>query len=134
MKSSSCDKMNKFNKNIMNNIYSIESQIRDLQVSLLKWKNILQESTVVIPQSETSVPISSNASLIKTLNKNIVERMWPYMRVKNTIKLLGLGSTRISHYDGLQLLATTLNLDIHVLLTLYQDTYSYKYRQLKNRL
>lgn len=66
---------------------------------------------------------SSQAHLIKTLPKRLVDENWPYMRVKNTIKHLKWGSTRISHYDGLQLLAKKKGIHINQLLNMTLRNY-----------
>lgn len=74
---------------------------------------------------------TSNAHLIKTLNKWLVEDHWPYMRVKNTIKQLNLGTTKISHYDGLILLAKYANLGINDFIAMDYDTFRNKYKIMK---
>jgi len=61
---------------------------------------------------------------IYTLYKHLVQKNWPFMRVKNTIKYLRLGSTRISHYDGLKLLADKKNIDIQTLLNMSVKKYT----------
>lgn len=82
----------------------------------------------VVDDASVKAVSSSNTHLIKTLDKHLVERMWPYMRVKNTIKKINYysntkSSLRISHYDGLLLLARHKNLDIHQLLKTPADVY-----------
>ena len=58
------------------------------------------------------------ASLIYTLDKNLVKYNWPYMRVKNTIKYLKLGSTKVSHYNGLMILANNKRIHINELMNM----------------
>jgi hypothetical protein len=66
----------------------------------------------------------SRAYLIKTLDKHFVQKNWPFARVKNTIKYYALGSTRISHYEGLELLANKKKIHINELIKLTLRQYS----------
>jgi hypothetical protein len=75
--------------------------------------------------------VHSQANLIKTLPKYLVEENWPYMRVKNTIKWINSCkpldkqiSLRISHYDGLQVLAKYKNVDINQLINMNLNHYT----------
>lgn len=67
----------------------------------------------------------SRASLIKTLDKHLVEMNWPFARVKNAIKKLNLGTTRISHYEGLELLAEKKKIHINELIRINGHNYIY---------
>lgn len=78
----------------------------------------LPENTA--PQEDTP---PSKSTLIKTLPKWLVETNWPYMRVKNVIKRLNFGTTRISHYDGLILLAEKKGIHINELIKMDHQTY-----------
>jgi hypothetical protein len=77
----------------------------------------------------------TNAHLIKSLPKNIIEKNWPYMRVKNMIshinkyKLTSANrcSLRISHYDGLNFLATYAKIDLDTLIHMKSDNYKCSY-------
>ena len=67
--------------------------------------------------------VHSHPLLIKTLNKTLLKKNWPYMRVKNTIKWVNSCkpldkhiSLRISYYDGLQVLAKYKRVHINELI------------------
>lgn len=81
-----------------------------------KWTNKWPVSVSIAENNEPvkttdSKVTPSQASRIKLLDKCLVNENWPYMRVKNTIKYINahqanpISSLRVSHYDGLQILA-----------------------------
>jgi hypothetical protein len=81
-----------------------------------KWTNKWPVSVSIAENNEPvkttdSKVTPSQASRIKLLDKYLVNENWPYMRVKNTIKYINahrdnpISSLRVSHYDGLQILA-----------------------------
>jgi hypothetical protein len=75
------------------------------------------------PLSEPSVKPQTNAHLINQFPRWLIETNWPYMRVKNMIKRLGFGTTRISHYDGLKLLADKKRIHINELVKMDYTSY-----------
>ena len=76
-----------------------------------------------VPPSKRFDKYPSGASLIYTLDKNLVQNNWPYMRVKNTIKYLKLGSTKVCHYKGLLILAKNKGIHINELIKMNLTQY-----------
>jgi len=75
------------------------------------------------PLAEPSATPQTNAHLINQFPKWLIEKNWPFMRVKNMIKRLRFGTTRISHYDGLKLLADKKGIHINELIKMDHTSY-----------
>jgi hypothetical protein len=90
--------------------------LRTHQDKLMSLQNELEKA-----YSEVTSTIPTQVKVVNpicTLDKHLVQRNWPFMRVKNTIKYLRLGTTRISHYDGLKLLADKKGITIQALINM----------------
>jgi hypothetical protein len=122
---------------LMNIVWPLTSASRLIDSSVNEEEVSDSQRTDYTPNVESTCldkPLT-NAHLIKSLPKDIVENNWPYMRVKNMISHINKTtkftskkcSLRISHYDGLKFLATYAKIDLDTLIYMKSDNYKRSY-------